>query len=220
MLEAYGRQGWWPVTQSGAAGPTYCGGPKTDQQRFEVMVGAILTQNTAWSNVEKAILNLQQSRLLSLAALKRVPLSTLAKKIRPSGYFNQKARKLKHLVQFLTGTSIATLRRSPALQLRGRLLMLWGIGPETADSILLYALNKPYFVVDAYTKRIASRLGLCEQGISYNCLQAIFQQQLPARVRLYSEYHALLVKHGKEVCRPRPHCGQCVLSRVCQRCIC
>jgi endonuclease-3 related protein len=177
------------------------------------MVGAILTQNTAWTNVEKAVANLRAERALTPRGLLALPPRRLARTIRPSGYFNQKARRLRgfthwYLRQF--GGSPARMRRVPLPRLREDLLALKGIGPETADSILLYALDKPVFVVDAYTRRIGERHGLMADGASYDEVQATFEAALPRRATLYNDYHAQVVVIGKDFCRKRaPRCGEC-----------
>jgi endonuclease III related protein len=217
LLKAHGKQGWWPVTEAGASSPSYCGGPVSDRQVFEVMAGAILTQNTAWKNVERALAALQRERLLDPHRLLSVKEDRLAAVIRPSGYFNQKAKKLKALSEFVMNHPIEELRRTALPRLRTLLLEVKGIGPETADSIILYGLGKPVFVVDAYTKRIFSRIGLLPQDASYQDVQGMFHSALPQRTRRFNEYHALLVKHGKDVCRKRPLCAECILQKRCKR---
>jgi endonuclease-3 related protein len=198
----YGPQAWWPA-----------------ESPFEVIVGAILTQNTSWKNVEKAIANLKTEKLLRPEQLAQVPLPKLARLIRPAGYFNQKAKKLKTFLDFLRqefNGDLDALLSIPTETLRTRLLALWGIGEETADSICLYAANKPVFVVDAYTVRVFSRLGLVSEKISYAELQAFFMKRLRKDAWLFNEYHALLVIHGKETCR-KSHslCDECVLRTNC-----
>jgi endonuclease-3 related protein len=199
MAAALGPMRWWPA--------------KTP---FEVIVGAILTQNTAWSNVEKAIDNLRQARLLTPSALERVPRAQLAKLIRSSGYFRQKAKKLEAFVYHLRtrhGGSLARLFRQPTATLRDELLAVHGIGPETADSILLYAGNHPSFVVDAYTRRILGRHGLTTAKTSYEETRQLFETHLPRDTKLWNEYHALIVNVGKNWCRNRnPRCGECPLQ--------
>lgn len=200
LSAALGPMRWWPA--------------KTP---FEVIVGAILTQNTAWANVERAIANLRRERLLTSQALERVPLGKLARLVRPSGYFRQKAKKLKAFVRFLRRDfrgSLAAMFRTPTTELRERLLAVHGIGPETADSILLYAGNHPVFVVDAYTKRILQRHGLMDEKAGYEEVRQLFERNLPRDTALYNEFHALLVNVGKNWCRPRqPRCHQCPLGR-------
>lgn len=198
LLEALGPQAWWPA-----------------RSPFEVIVGAILTQNTSWTNVERAIGNLRDANLLTPKALLRSPTARLARLIRPSGYFRQKAKKLKSFARFLRddyGGSLARMFRTPTTQLRDKLLAVHGIGPETADSILLYAGQHPVFVVDAYTRRLLERHGHAQAGESYQSIQDRFHERLPRRVSLFNEYHALIVRAGKDWCRPRnPRCMQCPL---------
>lgn len=202
LLARHGPQHWWPADSP-----------------FEVIVGAILTQSTHWRNVERAIANLKQHNALAPERLYKLSEEKLAELIRPAGYFRQKAKKLKAFLAHLYAQHDGDLREmlsQPANKLRTELLSIWGIGPETADSILLYAAQKLVFVVDAYTRRIFSRLGVVEPTISYEELQEFLRQRLPRSVKLFNEYHALIVRHGKEVCRPKPRCGQCVLARDCQ----
>jgi len=208
---AFGPQYWWPVKGS------YQGGPRNHHEAFEVMVGAILTQNTAWTNVEKALENLRSADCLTPETLRRMPTKRLAHLLRPSGYFNMKARRLKSFVSFLyqeySGNTRRMLKEDPTI-LRQKLLSVKGIGPETADSILLYAAGFPWFVVDAYTRRILSRHGLVADTVSYDDLQDFFMKDLSGDTQLYNEYHALLVKLGKEICRRKPLCEQCPLLEV------
>ncbi|MBI2609021.1 MAG: hypothetical protein HYW47_05400 [Deltaproteobacteria bacterium] len=202
LLKQHGPQNWWPGETS-----------------FEVMIGAILTQNTSWTNVEKAILNLKNKKILDPHKMLRVHNTQLAKLIRPSGYFNQKANKLKNYLNFFKnkyGFFVQKMKKESVEKLRNELLEVNGIGPETADSILLYALEKPIFVIDAYTKRIFSRLSLCRESVSYYDLQSIFMTQLPQKTSLYNEYHALIVHHGKNICKKsKPRCGDCSLQSMC-----
>jgi endonuclease-3 related protein len=203
MYTALGPQHWWPASAEGGA--------------FEVIVGAILTQSTAWTNVEKAIANLRRERLLTPRGLERVSLRKLARLVRPSGYFRQKAKKLKAFVEFLRGEYSGSLEKmfgTPTLELREKLLGVHGIGPETADSILLYAGNHPVFVVDAYTKRILMRHGLAGEKSGYEDLRALFESNLPREAALFNEYHGLLVHVGKYWCRPKePRCEECPLGQ-------
>jgi len=215
LLGAYGAQGWWPVTDPGACRPRYSGGPKSAAQRFEVMVGAVLTQNTAWKNVEKALAALHESGLVDARCLQRVSHERLAAAIRSSGYYNEKAKKLKALAAFLRAHPVPALLAASAEELRPALLAVHGVGPETADSILLYALGKPVFVVDAYTKRIFSRLGLAAPSARYAELQQLFHGNLERDAALFNEYHALIVEHGKNTCSRKPACETCVLRRLC-----
>jgi endonuclease-3 related protein len=192
-----GTQGWWP-----------------GRSRFEVIVGAILTQNTNWGNVEKAIRQLRGARALTpsiMAALSRHRLATL---IRPAGTFTVKARRLQNFLAFLRtryGGSVRRMFRDEPARLRDALLEVSGIGPETADSILLYAGNMPVFVVDAYTKRILMRHRLIAPEATYDQVQALFMNSLPRDTQLYNEYHALLVAIGKAYCRSTPCCDICPL---------
>jgi len=198
MLARLGPRHWWPA-----------------KTRFEVIAGAILTQNTAWSNASRALDNLRRKCLLVPAAMERVSMARLARLIRPSGYFRQKARKLKAFMAFLRreyGGSLSRMFRAPTRELRQKLLGIHGIGPETADSILLYAGSHSIFVVDAYTRRILERHQLLHVGASYDEIQEFFEGSLPHDVRLYNEYHALIVNVGKEWCRARePRCADCPL---------
>ena len=199
LFGALGPQGWWPA-----------------RTPFEVIVGAILTQNTAWVNVKTAIDNLRRERLLSPAALDRVPFAKLARLIRPSGYFRQKARKLKAFVRFLREEYAGSLRRMfrvPTMELREKLLAVHGVGPETADSILLYAGRHPIFVVDAYARRILERHGLAQPRQSYDEIRELFESNLPREAALFNEYHALIVQVGKKWCRAKETlCGECPLG--------
>ncbi len=202
LIDYYGHQQWWPA-----------------ESPFEVMVGAILTQSAAWRNVEKAIENLKAAAALSPEALRRLILPELAELIHPCGYYNAKARKLKSLVDWLEqscGDDLARLFARDTGQLRRELLAVYGIGEETADSILLYAANKPSFVIDAYTRRIIGRIGLAPENGSYTDYQLLFMNNLPADAGLFNEYHALFVRLGKYVCRKQPLCRQCCLSGLCR----
>lgn len=207
MLSRYGPQHWWPADDS-----------------FEVMVGAILTQSASWSNVEKAINNLRAARLLTPEAIRSIPEPELAAIIRPSGYYNSKAKKLKALVAWLgnyCNDNIPDLSAHDVAQLRRALLAVHGVGLETADSILLYACNMPVFVVDAYTVRIMDRLDIRPSAIAtgshgrYASWQSLFTDNLPRDAALFNEYHALLVRHGKDCCRKMPLCEACCLSDTC-----
>jgi endonuclease-3 related protein len=202
LLARYGPQHWWPA-----------------EEPFEVIVGAILTQSAAWGNVEKAIANLRSADALSPKALRQLSTPRLAKLVRPCGYYNAKARKLKSFVYWLGNHHNYDLDRlfaGDVAQLRQQLLSVNGIGQETADSIILYAADKPIFVVDAYTRRIISRIGLAPAKNSYADYQAMFMENLPPDAAMFNEYHALLVYLGKKVCRPKPLCPQCCLAELCQ----
>jgi len=185
-----------------------------------VVAGAILTQSAAWGNVEKALGNLRAAGALSPEGLHALGEGEIAALVRPSGYYNAKARKLKAFVEMLCerfGGDLGRLLALPADELRQVLLATHGIGPETADSIVLYAAGQPSFVIDAYTRRIFSRLGIAPSGDGYDAWRALFMESLPADARLLKEYHALIVRLGKDACRKRePRCGGCVLASVCE----
>ena len=214
LLERFGRQGWWPVTPAGGLRPRYVPGrgfPKKDSERLEIAVGAILTQNTAWTNVERALERLHRERAVTVETLAVERPSRLARWIRSSGYFRQKARKLRVLARWLLerGSRLGPLLEGPLAAARERLLSLWGVGPETADSILLYAGGRPVFVIDAYTLRIGRRLGWLGAQDGYDSAQAYFHARLPRSAKLYAEYHALLVELAKRHCRATPACEGC-----------
>ncbi len=203
LLACYGPQHWWPA-----------------EDAFEVIVGAILTQSAAWANVEKAIANLKAAETLTPQALLAIPVQELGTLIHACGYYNAKARKLKAFAERLHscyGGDLKRLLEEDAASLRQWLLRVHGIGEETADSIILYAAKKPVFVVDAYTRRVLHRLGLAPSTDSYGAFQALFTENLPRDEALYNEYHALLVRHGKEACRKTARCSQCCLRQVCQQ---
>ncbi len=200
LLAHHGPQGWWP-----GDGP------------FETIAGAILTQNTAWANVEKALANLRAADAMSWPAIRAMPEGALALLVRPSGYFNAKARKLKAFAAYMEGRGDA-LHGNPggAKELRAELLAVHGIGPETADDIVLYAAGLASFVIDAYTQRIVDRLGIAPEPRTYSAYQALFEDHLPPDAPAYNEYHALLDAHAKAVCTKRePRCGACVLLDMC-----
>ncbi len=202
LFAAYGARHWWP---GGSA--------------FEIMVGAVLTQNTAWTNVEKAISNLKRAQLLSPRAIIDTHPRRLASLIRPSGYFNVKAKRLRALCRWLlTQGGVKKVARMDTAPMRVALLAVHGIGPETADDILLYAFERPVFVIDAYTRRIFARLGMIRGTEGYETLRRIFEGALGADVALYNEYHALIVRHGKDSCRQKPRCASCCLADVCPSC--
>jgi len=210
LLKKYGSQGWWPILDTNSNSSVYDKSfPKkerADDEKFEISIGAILTQNTSWQNVEKALYNLKAKNVLSPDKIMSINLKRLADLIRPSGYYNQKAKKIKEIVRFLkSGKEIN----------RENLLSVWGVGPETADSILLYAYNQPVFVIDAYTKRVMNRLGFKEN--TYDQLQGLFMQNLPENVQLYNEYHALLVRLSKDFCKKKPDCKGCPILKNCKK---
>ena len=197
LYRQFGPQGWWP-----------------GRSRFEVIVGAILAQNTNWGNVEKAIRRLRRARVLTPTAMSALSRRRLANLIRPAGYFAVKAGRLHNFLAFLRmryGGSLTRMFREELETTREALLQVSGIGPETADSILLYAGNMPVFVVDAYTKRIFSRHRMISPHTTYHELQSLFMNNLPQDASLYNEYHALLVAVGKSHCRTNPRCDTCPL---------
>jgi endonuclease-3 related protein len=200
LFTAFGPQHWWP-----------------GRTPFEVIVGAILTQNTSWTNVELAITNLRHERLLSPRAILAARLRRLEGLVRPSGYFRQKARKLKAFCEFLRneyGGSVQKMFAAPTIVLRAKLLGVWGIGPETADSILLYAGGHGVFVVDAYTKRMLGRHGWTGEKASYDDVRWMFERKFPGDTLRFNQFHALIVQVGKKFCRKHdPLCGQCPLGR-------
>jgi len=193
LLERFGHQDWWPISRD------------FSPPEWEIEVGAVLTQNASWGNVEKALDNLKREGIVTRKDMVNVSDEKLAQLIRPSGYFNQKTKKLKILANY-TGKST-----------REELLSLWGIGPETADSILLYAYDIPTFVVDAYTRRIFTRLGILSGKESYDEIKERFESRIPRDVKLYKEFHAMIVRLAKENCKTKPSCGDCSLSEKCSK---
>lgn len=199
MLEAYGPQEWWP-----------------GETEFEVMIGAVLTQNTAWPNVEQAIGNLKQADIFSVDALLDAPQDEVAQLIHPSGYFNIKADRLRQFCRFLQEQGgEQALRKLKTARLRKLLLSVKGVGPETADDILLYAFQRPVFVIDAYTRRIFSRLGMAIGDEPYEVLRMGFESALESDADLFNEYHALIVCHAKCFCNKKPKCADCPLAGQC-----
>jgi len=220
LHEVFGYQNWWPIVENDMAiyHPDYRSCKRTSQHAFEIGVGAILTQNTAWKNVVTAIANLKNQKNFSADKLIQLSEAEIADLIRSSGYFNQKARKLKGFASFVlieAGGDLLKLRKKKLGEVRSLLLGLWGIGPETADSIMLYALGFPIFVVDAYTRRIFSRLGVVKETVGYQEVQDFFHSALKSNPELFGEYHALLVRLGKDFCHPKPLCSDCPLRKFC-----
>ena len=202
LMDAFGPQGWWPA-----------------ETPFETMVGAILTQNTAWANVERAIRRLKEDGALDARTLLEMPDDRLETLIRSAGTFRVKTRRLKAFLAFFAGrygADIVRMRNAPAGRLREELLAVPGIGPETADCIMLYALEKTTFVVDGYTRRVFGRLGAIDRSLGYHEIKRRFEAALPGDLGVYNEYHALIVALGKHTCLPRPRCGQCVLKTICE----
>ena len=203
LLTHYKSQHWWPA-----------------EEPFEVMVGAILTQSAAWTNVEKAIANLKNAGALTPKTLRKLPEEEIASLIYPSGYYNAKARKLKEFVNWLGeryDDNLSHLFNNNINDLREQLLSVFGIGEETADSIILYAADKPVFVIDTYTRRFLNRRGLKPPTKTYAAYQTLFMKHLPADNQLFNEYHALLVCLGKDVCRKNPFCERCCLNATGRR---
>lgn len=199
LFEAFGPQHWWP-----------------GETPFEIVIGAILTQNTNWTNVDKAISNLKSASSLTPEKLHLIDTSDLAELIRPAGYYNLKAKRLKSFIDWLFdnyGGQLAYLESVATDRLRSELLAVKGIGRETADSILLYALGRPVFVVDTYTARIMLRHGLIEPDADYEQLRELFESNLPEDIQLFNEYHALLVRTGKDFCKPKARCPGCPLEK-------
>ncbi len=201
LYKIYGPRNWWPADSP-----------------FEVIVGAILTQNTSWENVKKAIANLKKKRKLSLRQLYKIKISGLSSLIKSCGYHNIKAKRLKSFIDYLFKNykgSLSKFFSKSTGNIRKQLLAINGIGPETADSILLYAAGKAVFVVDAYTKRILERQGLIKPNASYEQIQQLFENNLPKSSKLFNEYHALIVEHAKWVCKKKPICSECALRKGC-----
>jgi len=200
LHKAFGPQHWWP-----------------GDAQIEIIVGAILTQNTNWGNVEKALNNLKAKKYLSPEALKDLPTQKLASLIKPAGYFNVKAKRLKNFIHFFFREfdgDFKKMKKLPWQDLRQKLLTVNGVGPETADSILLYAFKKPIFVVDAYTKRFLVRHNMVDSKADYYAIQDLFMNTLEHDVKLFNEYHALIVNLGKDFCKPKARCEDCVLNNV------
>ncbi len=201
LLSHFGPQNWWP-----------------GDSPFEIAVGAVLTQNTNWGNVEAAIKNLKHARVLCPKKLHDMPNDDLAKLIKPAGYFNLKAKRLKNFINYLINFydgKIENMLVKDTEILRRELLEVNGIGPETADSILLYACNKKIFVVDAYTKRIFERAGVIDKGLDYYEIQEFITKNFKGDLQDYNEFHALIVALGKDFCRPKPRCEKCALNNIC-----
>jgi len=197
LFERYSNQYWWPAAT-----------------KEEVVIGAILTQNTSWSNVEKAIANLKQQKICSFEGIYNINIEQLKAYIKPAGFFNQKAEYLKNTAEFfLENGSIKGLKKQDTKTLRRQLLKIKGIGKETADSILLYALDKPVFVVDAYTKRLVKRHNL-SKNTDYDSIQKLFEENLKKDTALFNEFHALIVRNAKEFCTKKPRCNGCPLEGV------
>lgn len=202
LLSTHGPQGWWPI--KGKYYPNDFSIPRTDEELLEIIIGAILTQNTAWKNVEKALTNLYDKKLINIEKILKIKEEKLAQLIKPAGYFNQKAKKLKIMMTFLKKETMPKLKKQNEKELRQKLLALWGVGPETADSIILYAFKKPMFVVDVYTRRLLKKEGfITDEKMQYDALQKIITNKLNIsddneKVKIYNEFHALIVEEGKK----------------------
>jgi endonuclease-3 related protein len=200
LYRAFGPQHWWP-----------------GESPFEIAVGAILTQNTNWGNVEKAIENLKREKALNAKSIHGIRVDKLASLIKPAGYFNVKAKRLKAFIDFLMNEYHGSMERIKCEEmetLRMKLLDVHGIGPETADSILLYAIDKPAFVIDAYTRRVLSRHNIIRHDDSYKSIQDVFHSTLKREANLFNEYHALFVRLGKTYCRKKQRCEGCPLEGI------
>lgn len=226
LLKTYGPQGWWPILslhgKKEGTNPTKAGSingyhvedysfPKNKQQQFEICVGAILTQNTSWPLVEKALINLEKAKLLTPQAIHKVDVEKIKPLIRPAGYFNQKANYLKNFTEFFISL------KPSQIPTRLEVLNVKGVGNETADSILLFAFKQPEFIVDAYTKRIFSRIGLIKQDATYLEVKEFFENALEKDIIIYQEYHALIVEHAKQHCTTKQKCKKCPISSFCQK---
>ncbi len=221
LYAAYGPQGWWPLLDYKGTNPTKTGSvkgyhpgdysiPRNKREQFEICAGAILTQNTSWVQVEKALQALKNRGALDPKKIIAMPQAELAGAIKPAGYFNQKAKKLKIFANFYLTLGKGTPSRE-------ELLSVWGVGPETADSMLLYAYKAPTFVVDAYTKRILGRMGLVGTDADYDEVKMFFEKNLACDLKTYQEFHALLVEHAKRRCSARsPLCGECLAGKNCK----
>lgn len=220
LLDSYGPQGWWPLTElhdRDGTNPTKTGSvrgyhpgdytyPHTDSQQFEIICGALLTQNTSWQQVERALINLRQTNSLFPESILSIDPEALKESIKPAGYYNQKAARLKTLAEWF-------LELKSRIPQREELLSLKGIGPETADSILLYAFKQPSFVVDTYTRRVVSNLGLADEKAKYSEIKELFEENLPKDLVIYQEYHALLVEHAKRYYQKKINYSKCPLLR-------
>ncbi|MHA1369419.1 MAG: endonuclease III domain-containing protein [Promethearchaeota archaeon] len=232
LFSRHGPQGWWPLigqhrkganpTKRGVLTSYHVGNydlPETETEMFEVMVGAILTQNTSWVQAEAALINLHDRGILSIEGIRDASLEELAKLIYSSGFYNQKALRLKTLVEFLEKNPMRVLESMDTQVLRKKLLSIKGVGNETTDSIILYALKKPVFVIDAYTKRFLSRMGYINKSVKYLELQKVFHERIEKNHKIYNEYHALIVQHSVHYCTSKPKCDQCMFNNLCKKLI-
>ncbi|MHA2002130.1 MAG: endonuclease III domain-containing protein [Promethearchaeota archaeon] len=229
LLAQYGEQGWWPLLsldpdinptlrgQFTGYHPKVYSFPKTDAQIFEIMLGTILTQNTSWTNADKALGNLWQNRLLAFDKIEKLSFDKLGSLIRSSGYFNQKSVRILEFCEFLHIHPISQLKKMNIESLRKILINQRGIGPETADSMILYAFKKPTFVIDAYTRRFLTRLGFFKTSPTYEQCKELFEEAIPPELSKYNEYHALIVQHAVHICKTTPTCGDCFLKPFCKQ---
>lgn len=225
LFEKYGKQGWWPTTPSSETIPKYTNSNRKlkEDEMLEICIGAILTQNTSWQNVEKALININKEYKLSnqslIDYLYELNIEKLKQLIQPAGFFNQKSKYIKNLIDHIITEykgSVKLFFKQSKEDLRNELLSLKGIGKETADSIILYSANKPMFVIDMYTKRLFSRLGYLAQNKSYDEWQNFFNQNLNEDLKKFNEYHALIVEHNKRFCKSKPECQYCFLQKECE----
>jgi len=216
LSDHFGQQNWWPIDREYHI-------ENNSDPRFEIIIGAILTQNTAWSNVEKALKNLKTKKILNIKEISNVEIETLQKMIKPSGFFNQKSKRVKNLASYIDNKYNSNLElffNREIKEIREELLSIDGIGPETADSIILYAGNLPIFVVDAYTKRVCERIPLNTKLI-YDDIQKYFEKNLSKKyhtkelTQIYNELHALIVTLAKNFCKKKPECKKCILQKNC-----
>ena len=218
LEKKYKWRGWWPSTPEGKKTPEYHKSKKykyTDNEKFEIAVGAILTQNTAWTNVIKALENLNFLGVNLPEKLLKTEEDLLLNAIKPSGYYNQKLKKIKCLSEFFIKNSFKTLNKKNAADLRFMFLNIWGIGRETADSIILYVFNKPIFVIDAYTRRVLKRNGIIEGNEDYDEIRELVENNIPHNVNKYKNYHAVIVELCKQYCKTNPDCKNCILNEYC-----
>ena len=210
LLKKYNNNvvSWWPTTVRGL-----------EEKQFEIIIGVILTQNTNWNNVVKSIKNLKEYNLININKMKKINNCRLEEIIKPSGFFKQKAVYLKNICDFFSRNSISQMKKMNTKKARLLLLDVTGIGKESADSILLYALGHPVFVIDAYTKRIAQRINLLDyygrNKYDYDTLQKCFEENLEKKVDLFGNYHGMIVEHGKKHCKKKPQCKDCILREKC-----
>jgi len=215
LEELYPWLGWWPITPKNEVTPIYSKSKKillTNENKFEILVGAILTQNTSWNNVIKAIQNLKKLKILSPENFLNQKKNIVIQAIKSSGYFNQKYKKLFILCEFLEKNSFENLEKYKTIELREKFLGLWGIGKETADSMVLYAFNKKIFVVDTYTRRILSRNKLIEENLEYDEIRILIEKNIPNSLYKYKNYHAAIVEICKTNCKKKPLCDGCVFK--------